>query len=129
MPPRVLRDVSVFALVEHQAKVGDICRYSVERENVIVFELLDQSCFPAEFLRHLLTQRRKEYLVRESRDMLTLSTARAWELSSCTLRILSTTLFSLYLPFQISVVLERWWAYGPSFTTPSSRYDVGNMRQ
>ena len=36
----ILHDVSVFAPVEYQAKVGDICRYSVERENVIMFELL-----------------------------------------------------------------------------------------
>ena len=77
IPIHILHDVSVLVPGEHKAKVGDVCRYSVERENVIVFELLHQNCSLAESLCRLLAQCQKNCLVWESCDMLTLSTARA----------------------------------------------------
>ena len=120
IPVQILHNVPVFVPGEHQAKVGEICQYSVERENVIVFELLDQNCILAESLCRLLAQRRKNYLVWESHDMLTLSSACALRLSRCTLRTLSNTLFLSYLPVHNSVVLKASLIYFNFFTTPSS---------
>ena len=61
VPLQIISDVPVFVPGEHQAKArGDTRRHSVERDNIIIFELLDQNCFPAESLCHTLIQRRKK---------------------------------------------------------------------
>ena len=117
--PQITHNFPVFVPGEHQAKVGEICQYSVERENVIVFELLDQNSILAESLCRLLAQRRKKVLPGD-RDMLTLSSAFALRLSRCTLRTLSNTLFSSYSPVHNSVVLKASLIYFNFFTTPSS---------
>ena len=55
IPLQKIHDTPVFVPREHQAKArGDTRRHSVERDNIIIFELLDQNCFPAESLCHTL---------------------------------------------------------------------------
>ena len=119
IPLQISHNVPVFVPGEHQAKVGDICQYSVKRENVVVFELLDQNYFLAESLRHLLAQRRKK-CVWGSHDTLTLLSARALASFWYTMRILRNTFFSSYSPVQNSVVLKASLIYSRFFTTPSS---------
>ena len=129
LPPQIVHDVPIFVPREHQAKSRhETRRHSIERDDIIVFELRDQNRFLAESLCQLLIQRR-EKLIRKSRDALTLSTVCGRGLSRRTLRTLSATSSHLYFPFQISVVCETCRARHPHATTPQSVYDVGTVHQ
>ena len=77
---QIPHNVPVFVPVECQAKVGEICQYSVERENVIVFELLDQNRILAESLCCRLAQRQKKVL---SRNRVTCLHSRVLVLCEC----------------------------------------------
>ena len=114
---QIVHDVSLTVPGEYQAKVGDCRRYPEERNDVIVFELLHQHHFFAKPLQHLLE---RQAAPRISHDTLTLLALCMDGSSWDTLRTLTATILSSYLPVQISVALETRCARSPSFLTPSS---------
>ena len=71
VPSEIVHDVSVPVPGKHQGKAGNSCRYSVEGENILVFELFHDNCFLAEPLCRMLAQHRKKTVV-ENRTTLTL---------------------------------------------------------
>ena len=123
---QIVHDVSVLIPGKHQAKVGDGRRDPVEREDVVVLELFHQHHFLAKPLQHLSGQRRGNPW--GSHSTLTLLFLCMRGSSRATLRTLSATTSSLYIPLQISATWEIRCAQSPSFTTSSSVYEVGTVR-
>ena len=121
---QIVHDVPVLIPRKHQTKVGDCRRYTVERDDVVVPELLHQHDFLVKPLCHPSGNDDQPHPGGLHNILTVLVLGRS---SRGALRTLSATTSLLYLPFQISVTWEIRWACSPSFTTPSSLYDAGTV--